>query len=175
VATSSVFDWANRSAHDSRGGHTCNAMAGQPTSPERVLADFSIESRAGNERIATRQVAHAVRPLGLGSRRLQRLETAVSEAALNAMEHGNHFDADKPVRVRVVASDTEVIVSVCDCGAAAWREPTPEVPDIQAKLADRQSPRGWGLFLMTNMVDEVTHELDGCMHCVKLRMRLSDQ
>jgi anti-sigma regulatory factor (Ser/Thr protein kinase) len=149
-------------------------MAGQPTSPERVLTDFSIESRAGNERIAARLVADAVRPLGLASRRLRRLETAVSEAALNAMEHGNRFEADQPVRVRVVASDTEVIVSVCDRGAA-WSESTPEVPDIQAKLALRQSPRGWGLFLMTNMVDEVTHELDGCMHCVKLRMRLSDQ
>jgi anti-sigma regulatory factor (Ser/Thr protein kinase) len=30
-----------------------------------------------------------------------------------------------------------------------------EVPDLDAKLAGAQSPRGWGLFLMRELVDEV--------------------
>jgi anti-sigma regulatory factor (Ser/Thr protein kinase) len=28
-------------------------------------------------------------------------------------------------------------------------------PDLEAKLSGQQSPRGWGLFLIRNMVDEM--------------------
>ena len=39
----------------------------------------------------------------------------------------------------------------------------PETPDLEAKLEGRQTPRGWGLFLIEKMVDEarVTSEGDG--------------
>ena len=40
------------------------------------------------------QVADAVRALGLPARRLHQLKTAVAEASLNAMEHGNRFRPD---------------------------------------------------------------------------------
>jgi anti-sigma regulatory factor (Ser/Thr protein kinase) len=141
---------------------------------QRLLADFSVASQPGNERLAARQVAQAVGPLDLTPERLQRLETAVSEATLNAIEHGNHFEADKSVGVRVVASATELVVSVTDQGGAGLVEP-PEAPDIEAKLANRQTPRGWGMFLIVNMVDEVTQDVHGCTHCVNLRLRLNDR
>jgi anti-sigma regulatory factor (Ser/Thr protein kinase) len=149
-------------------------MPGLDEASERLLADFSIASQPGNERIAMRQVAEAVRPLGLASKRLKRLETAVSEATLNAMEHGNHFEATRPVTVRVVASDTALCVTVIDEGGAR-PIPARDAPDIDAKLAGLQSPRGWGLFLIKNMVDEVSDESDGHTHTVNLRVRLSDR
>jgi anti-sigma regulatory factor (Ser/Thr protein kinase) len=34
--------------------------------------------------------------------------------------------------------------------------PEATTPDIEAKLAGEQAPRGWGLFLVERMVDEVT-------------------
>ena len=33
-----------------------------------------------------------------------------------------------------------------------------EIPDIEAKLTGEQKPRGWGLFLIEAMVDEVAIE-----------------
>ncbi len=37
-----------------------------------------------------------------------------------------------------------------------------EAPDLEAKLAGEQSPRGWGIFLIKNMVDELhTSDIDG--------------
>ena len=43
-------------------------------------------------------------------------------------------------------------------------KPIPDAvtPDIEAKLAGEQTPRGWGLFLIEQMVDEVrTESVDG--------------
>jgi anti-sigma regulatory factor (Ser/Thr protein kinase) len=147
-------------------------MARQHGASERLLAEFSIPSQPGNERIAMRQVVDAVRPLGLASDRLERLQTAVSEATLNAMEHGNHFEADCPVTVRVVATDTELWITVSDGGHASSVRPS-EAPDIDAKLAGLQSPRGWGLFLIRNMVDDVTDEVDDRSHRLHLRLHLT--
>ena len=44
-----------------------------------------------------------------------------------------------------------------------------------AQLAGLQRPRGWGLFLITNMVDDVRESTDGHRHLVELVMRLDDE
>ncbi len=137
----------------------------------RQLADFQIASQPGNERIVMERVADAVRGLGLADVRLARLKTAVAEAALNAMEHGNRFCAQLPVTVRIAASDDELCVTVIDEGGEQARPERVE-PSLEAKLAGQQSPRGWGLFLIEHMVDDVSDECVGTLHSVHLRLRL---
>jgi anti-sigma regulatory factor (Ser/Thr protein kinase) len=146
-------------------------MPRQRRAAARLLAEFSIPSQPGNERIAMRQVAEAVRSLGLAADRLERLETAVSEAALNAMEHGNHFEPDRPVKVRVVASAAELCVTLADQGGGSLITAREE-PDLDAKLAGLQSPRGWGLFLIRTMVDEMSDEAVDGVHKIHLRLKL---
>ena len=47
-----------------------------------------------------------------------------------------------------------------------------EAPDLDAKLAGLQKPRGWGLFLIENMVDEIrVSDADG-RHTVELVLNL---
>jgi anti-sigma regulatory factor (Ser/Thr protein kinase) len=128
----------------------------------RVLADFELPSAPGNERRAIERVESAVADLGLAPSRVERLKTAVAEATMNAMEHGNEYRADRPVSIRVLLSADRVRVQVTDHGDP--RElAEPETPDLQAKLEGRQKPRGWGLFLIEKMVDEarVTSESGG--------------
>jgi anti-sigma regulatory factor (Ser/Thr protein kinase) len=103
--------------------------------------------------------------------RLRRLETAVGEATMNAMEHGNKYRADLPVTVRVMTESDRVRVQIVDNGGARPDRET-EVPDIEAKLAGLQRPRGWGLFLITNMVDEAHETTDGDQHTLELVMAL---
>ena len=55
----------------------------------RVLAKLSVSSEPGNERLAMERVAAVVKEIGLSEQRLERLKTAVAEATMNAMEHGN--------------------------------------------------------------------------------------
>ena len=48
-----------------------------------------------------------------------------------------------------------------------------ETPDLEAKLAGLQRPRGWGLFLIKNMVDEAHETSDEDEHVLELEMRLA--
>src|SRR3954452_22361482 len=118
-----------------------------------VLADFELPSAPGNEREAVALVERAVTGVGLRPNRLDRLKTAVGEATMNAMEHGNEYRPDRPVAIRVLHSADRLRVQVTDRGDAGELADAEE-PDLEAKLEGRQKPRGWGLFLIEKMVDE---------------------
>jgi anti-sigma regulatory factor (Ser/Thr protein kinase) len=120
---------------------------------EEVLAEFELASEPGSERAAIERVLAAVDGLGLPKSRLDRLGTAVGEATVNAMEHGNAYQADRPVAIRVLHSAERLRVLITDLGGAGELGPS-VAPDLEAKLAGEQSPRGWGLFLIEKMVDE---------------------
>ncbi|MCA1822825.1 MAG: ATP-binding protein, partial [Frankia sp.] len=141
---------------------------------ERVLADFTVPSEPGNEREVMDRVATAVAPIGLPPDRVEKLKTAVAEAAMNAIEHGNQGNAELRVVVRVVATPEDVSVLITDQGGAP-SDVTTEEPDIEAKLAGLQKPRGWGLFLIRNMVDELDVTTDGHLHTVRLTLRLEEE
>jgi anti-sigma regulatory factor (Ser/Thr protein kinase) len=118
-----------------------------------LLAEFELPSAPGNEREAIELVASAVAGLGLEPLRLERLKTAVGEATMNAMEHGNEYRPDRSVSIRVLHAGARLRVQVSDLGGAAELRPA-KAPDLAAKLAGEQTPRGWGLFLIEKMVDE---------------------
>ena len=140
---------------------------------ERQLAAFQVASEPGNERLAIDQVAEAVAGLELAGPRLERLKTAVGEATMNAIEHGNHNRPELPVDIRVVVDDTDLKVRITDQGG---ERPIPEVetPDLEAKLAGLQTPRGWGLFLIQKMVDDLRTAVDEHHHTIELVMHLKE-
>jgi serine phosphatase RsbU (regulator of sigma subunit)/anti-sigma regulatory factor (Ser/Thr protein kinase) len=137
-----------------------------------VLADFELRSEPGNERAAIARVELAVAGLGLGSRRLERLKTAVGEATMNAIEHGNENVAERPVRVRVLHSAARLRVRITDVSDDAGELGAAEVPDLAAKLEGLQKPRGWGLFLIESMVDETRSERAAGGHTLELILHL---
>ena len=137
----------------------------------RYLAYLSVPSEPGNERMAMEQVAEVIEPLGLEARRLEQLKTAVAEATMNAMEHGNHYQPDVPVTIQVLTSDTTLSVRISDQGGAETL-PEAETPDLEAKLAEMQSPRGWGLFLIKNLVDDMRVTSEATRHTIELIMEL---
>ena len=136
-----------------------------------MLAEFTVPSEPGNERQAMDRVVRAIRDLTLPEERLERLKTAVAEATMNAMEHGNEYRADLPVAVVVSATDKAVSVQITDHGGGQ-SIPEPETPDLDAKLAGLQSPRGWGLFLIESMVDDLHITSDEVHHTIELVMFL---
>jgi len=141
---------------------------------EHVLAEFHEPSVTGNERRVMERVAEVVRDVGLDQKRFDRLKTAVSEAAMNAIEHGNHGDPDLPVHVRVTTTDRELTVRIVDNGGGK-EIPEAQTPDLEAKLAGLQKPRGWGLFLIKNMVDDLRTHTTETHHTVELVMRLDQK
>ena len=149
-------------------------MTAPRSGARRTLAGLSVPSEPGNERRAMEEVAATVEGLGLPDRTLERLKTAVAEATMNAMEHGNHYRAELPVIIEVAASDTELSVKITDEGSGppAFHS---ETPDLEAKLEGMQTPRGWGLFLIKSMVDEMNVTGDEHHHTVELILHLDER
>lgn len=149
-------------------------VAAVPKREGTVLTEFEVASEEGNERIAMRKVSEAVTGLSIEAARLEKLKTAVAEATMNAIEHGNLYREELPVVIRVIASDRDLWVHITDQGGE--REILQaEAPDLDAKLAGEQKARGWGLFLIQNMVDSLEVFNDGSNHTVELSMRLKGE
>ena len=151
-------------------------------STPRRLDAFTLASEPGNERLALARVAGTVQGLGLSEARLERLKTAVAEATMNAIEHGNGNRPEIPVEVEVTQNSDEIVVAISDQGGENNADAAPgpgagdsvgdqEEPDLARKLDGEQSPRGWGLFLIRNMVDEMHITTDGQRHTIWLTMR----
>jgi anti-sigma regulatory factor (Ser/Thr protein kinase) len=138
----------------------------------RTLADFSLPSEPGNERKAMEEVARAVSGLRLPERTLERLKTAVAEATMNAMEHGNRYNPNVPVTIQVWRLEERLLVRIIDRGSGPPPSPNAEIPDLEAKLEGIQTPRGWGLFLIRNMVDEMRVSGNPDHHTIELVINL---
>jgi serine phosphatase RsbU (regulator of sigma subunit)/anti-sigma regulatory factor (Ser/Thr protein kinase) len=149
------------------------AVAAPAAAPEErsLLGELSLPSEPGNELLAVEQVTALVKDIGLEKSILERLKTAVAEATMNAIEHGNRYQEDLMVEIQVLRSSTELVVRISDHGGGR-PIPQPEMPDLEAKLAGLQSPRGWGLFLIKNMVDEMHVQVDDIHHTVELIFKL---
>ncbi len=143
-------------------------MTAPSSGARRTLAELSIPSEPGNERRATEEVARAVSDLGLPERTMERLKTAVAEATMNAMEHGNRYNAEVPVDIQVWLFEGCLLVRIIDRGSGPPPSPNAEVPDLEAKLEGMQTPRGWGLFLIKNMVDEMRVSGNPDHHTIEL-------
>jgi serine phosphatase RsbU (regulator of sigma subunit)/anti-sigma regulatory factor (Ser/Thr protein kinase) len=137
----------------------------------RTVLDFTLPSEEGNERVAMARVAEAVAPLGLPPDRVERLKTAVAEATMNAIEHGNESRPELPVEISVLTDDHCLLVRIRDQGGGRPLTEQP-LPNLDAKLAGLQSPRGWGLFLIGQMVDELRTESDEHHHTIELEMTI---
>jgi anti-sigma regulatory factor (Ser/Thr protein kinase) len=135
------------------------------------LAEFTIANAPGNERRAMQQVVNYLRGLPISTSLFERIKTAVAETTMNAMEHGNEYSTENPVELQVLTSEDSVMIRVTDHGGG---KSLPEYvqPDIEAKLEGLQSPRGWGLFLVQSMVDELRVQTDQTHRIVELIFRL---
>ncbi len=160
-------------------------------SPELIL-QFEVASLPGNELVAINRVAEIVQILEARGRALtqanvERIKTAVAEATMNAMEHGNQYQEDCPVKISALISADQLIIRIVDQGGDQGGDqpsrqsddttiPSPaltaEEPDLAKKLAGTQSPRGWGLFLIKNMTDALSTTSDGQEMTVELRFDL---
>jgi serine/threonine-protein kinase RsbW len=116
---------------------------------ESRTIELYIPSELGLEKIAIASAVAIAKRIGFSQDRLEDLKTAVAEACINAIEHGNSMDVETKVLVVLKAEPQKVQVNVIDNGD----KPIPSsVPD----RAQRKDFRGMGMFLIHQLVDEVT-------------------
>jgi len=87
---------------------------------------------------------------------------------MNAMEHGNQYRPEVPVELQVLLTNHDLLVRITDRGSGPPPKDDTDAPDILAKLEGVQTPRGWGLFLIKSMVDEMNISGDEGHHTVEL-------
>lgn len=120
------------------------------------MVEVRLPSELGGEKFVMDIVGTVAHRLGFPAGRVADLKMAVGEACLNAIEHGNQFDRRRRVIVRMMAKRNGLEVRVTDSGRDGWDKVinTPP-PDLQAKLSGQAPRRGWGMFLIHSLVDEV--------------------
>jgi serine/threonine-protein kinase RsbW len=119
--------------------------------------ELAIPSTLGYEKIAMDTAASLARKVGLGRERIEDLRTAVGEACMNAIEHGHKQNERLKVVVLMSATGSELEISVHDRGEAfVLPEGPPDIAAIVEGDVDAQArSRGWGLYLIRTLVDEV--------------------
>jgi serine/threonine-protein kinase RsbW len=120
---------------------------------EQTIVEVTIPSQPGYERVAAECSASFAGVSGLPADRVEDIRTAVAEACANAMEYGSGGCQDARVTVTLESSDGAVVASVWDAGTGI-REPLLH-PSIERKIQGLEPPKGWGLFLIRGLADEV--------------------
>jgi serine/threonine-protein kinase RsbW len=137
--------------------------------------EVRIPSRLGFEKVAMATAASVARLKGFSNERIEDLKTAVAEACINAIEHGNKLNEKLSVMVILSASDRELEVKVVDNGTGISKQPSK--PDIDRKVHGEEDPRGMGMFLIQALVDEAewVHDSKGASSYVRLVIRLDKE
>lgn len=116
--------------------------------------ELSLPNIIGYERIAMGCIDSFATNIGFGKERVEDLKTAVAEACINAMQHGNKDRPSERVIVNMTFTNGFFNISVIDKGQGI-PDPLPNDPDIDRIVADLDPPTGFGLFLIKRLVDQV--------------------
>jgi serine/threonine-protein kinase RsbW len=127
--------------------------------------ELHVPSRQGAEKIAMDFAATVAKSMAFPADRIEDLKTAVAEACMNAIEHGNKSDASTRVGIRLTVTGDRLQIAVQDRGAGPGAVPS---PDIESRMAGKVDTRGWGIFLITNLMDEVSFEANEQGNVVKM-------
>ena len=110
--------------------------------------EIYIPSELGYEKIAISGAAIVAQRMGFSPDKIEDLKTAIGEAVANAIEHGNQLNVEIKVLVVLAVQARSLALQVVDQG----QQPIPNIP---VERVEREDNRGWGMFLIKNLVDEV--------------------
>lgn len=116
------------------------------------FVEVRLPSELGFEKIAMSTAAGMAALMGFSQDRIEDLKTAVAEACINAIEHGNRFDHRLDLGVVLSSNDDELEIKVIDDGAGL--NGARSTPNIDRKMAGEEETRGMGMFLIQSLVDE---------------------
>ena len=124
---------------------------------KRILNEQTIEislpNRLGYERVVMGSVAALAKSVGFVSSRIEDLKTAVAEACINAVQHGNKGRSNARVIVTMQFNEGVFHVSVFDEGEGNKKRA--KDPDIGRIIENLDPPTGFGTFLMRKLMDKV--------------------
>lgn len=122
---------------------------------EPLVTELRLPTRLGFEKVAMSTAASVAQIMGFSNDRVDDLKTAVSEACINAIEHGNKLNELLGVVVTMSMGEESLEVKIRDHGPGVTSEM--HTPDMDRKMLGEEDPRGMGMFLIQSLVDEVEY------------------
>jgi serine/threonine-protein kinase RsbW len=122
---------------------------------EPIVTELRLPTRLGFEKVAMNTAATVAEIMGFSRDRIEDLKTAVAEACINSIEHGNKLNELLGVVVTMSMGEQSLEVKIRDHGPGVSEGM--HMPDIDRKMLGEEDPRGMGMFLIQALVDEVEY------------------
>ncbi len=119
------------------------------------LVEIQLPNILGAEKAAIKKAVTIAEKMGFSKDRIEDLKTAIAEACINAIEHGNKFDENTKVEVTLSADNTSLQVVVHDEGDGV--EPK-KIPQNRVDSDGLPRRRGHGVSLISNLVSDFSIE-----------------
>lgn len=116
--------------------------------------ELKIPSESGFEKVAMNLAGDCAAMMGMTGERIADVKTAVSEACINAMEHGNLHDVSTKIYVTMTIDQDRLAIDVADEGRSGVATIDVDAPDVGAQIDGLEAPGGMGLFVIKALVDE---------------------
>ena len=145
------------------------------TFQDEAIIKLSLPSELGYEKLVWHLIAWSAPRLQLAASRIADLQTAICEACVNAIEHGNQAQPRLRVEVTLSITPSYIEAVIRDEGVVKFCPSTVPAASIEQKLAGLAPARGMGLLLIAQLVDEaafVENEV-GCGNCFRMRINRS--
>jgi serine/threonine-protein kinase RsbW len=129
--------------------------------------ELSLPNALGYERIAMGCLASFAQNVGFKQERIEDLKTALAEACINAVQHGNKDYPDAKVIVTMKFCNGVFNIAVMDKGDGIQK--FPKDPDVEKIIEELEPATGFGLFLIKELVDQVEfNEMTSQGHVVRM-------
>jgi len=119
------------------------------------LIELELPNTLGSEKIAIEEAVSIAKEMGFSQNRIEDLKTAVAEACINAIEHGNKFNENAKMGITLAASDKSLKVVVNDEGEGIDEK---NIPTVHVDGKGMPNRRGHGVYLIKNLVNEFSFE-----------------
>lgn len=144
---------------------------------------LSIPSELGQVRFLAAALRALLDEVACPADQIATVELCLVEAANNAVKHAYHQEPGHTIEVEVTASAEQVTLAVCDVGSAMPAGKLERARAARAHLAredaepslDRDSlaENGYGLGLITELMDFVTYRSDDGRNALTMTMQLA--
>jgi serine/threonine-protein kinase RsbW len=135
------------------------------------LVELQLPNTLGAEKLAIEKAVTVATEMGFTQDRIEDLKTALAEACINAIEHGNKFDENKKFAVTLAVDENTLQVVVHDEGNGIDQEKIPKKRVTENGFPKR---RGYGVFLISRLMDEFSFEkIPGGGNSVKMLIQLN--
>lgn len=132
---------------------------------DSTTKEWMIRCEMGQEIAVAEEIAVILQRYAESGPRIEEIKTAITEACLNAMEHGNRMSLEKRVKIVFYVRPDEWIIRINDEGTGFSLD---SAGKSRAEQDQDDDPRGWGLQFIRTFADRIATGWDKGMFYIEM-------